>query len=58
MSRAFAENWEVKMKEKMATPKHAKMIEYVPLSAIPAKFRYRPKNTPFEKDNQPLISGN
>jgi len=28
------------------------------LDGIPAKVRYGSKNTPFEKNNQPLISGN
>jgi hypothetical protein len=32
MSRAFVEKWEVKMEQKMATSKHPKMIESVPIS--------------------------
>jgi hypothetical protein len=33
MSRAFVEKWGVKMEQKMAASKHAKMIEIVPISA-------------------------
>jgi hypothetical protein len=39
MSRAFVEKWEVKMEQKMATSKHPKMIESVPISALDKKFR-------------------
>jgi hypothetical protein len=39
MSRAFVEKWEVKMEQKMATSKHPKMKESVPISALRQNFQ-------------------
>jgi hypothetical protein len=55
MSRAFAENWEVKMKEKMATPKHPKMIECVPIGRPQTPCQFLPEmlciSKPFRLSN-------
>jgi hypothetical protein len=58
LARLSGEHWTMENVQKLDDRGQIFILDFVLLSAVPVKFRYRPKNTPFEKNNQWLISEN